>query len=368
MRVGVVGVGHLGRHHARILAGLDGVTLVGVADSRIDQARTIAAPLGVAAYESLQQLLDRVDAVSVAVPTKFHREVALPFLQRGIHTLIEKPLATSLAEAEELVEAAQAHRAILQVGHIERFNPTLGFLMRSDLRPRYLSAERLSTYTFRSTDIGVVLDLMIHDIDLVLNAVRDDVVAVSAVGMSVFGGHEDVANARLWFEDGTVADLSASRASMHATRKLRVWSETGYAALDFKTKQAMIVRPSETLRNGRLDLDGVDMANAEAVKSRLFDGVLNVERCDAGNDTREPLALELAEFVAAIRERRAPLVSGADALRSMRVADLVLQGIATHPWGGLPPAHSVDAAHAIPTPHVLRMREPRPKAATHGSG
>jgi predicted dehydrogenase len=367
LRVGVVGVGHLGRHHARILASLPGVTLVGVADTRLEQAQAVACPLGSAAYDDPFALIDKVDAVSIAVPTKFHRNVAAPYLERGIATLIEKPLATSLREAEELVLLAKRNNAVLQVGHIERFNPTLGFLKQSGLRPRYLDAERLSTYTFRSTDIGVVLDLMIHDIDLVLSTVGCEVVAVSAVGMSVFGGFEDVASARLWFEDGTVADLSASRASLHAVRNLRVWSEQGYVALDLKTRQAMTVRPSDGLLTGNLSLENVNMSNADEVKSHLFGKVLDVQRHDATADTREPLALELTDFVESTRERRKPQVSGDDALDAMRVADLVLQGIATHPWGGVGTPSGQSQPHGIPAPHVLQAERLRSGVRSSGA-
>jgi predicted dehydrogenase len=353
LRVGVVGVGHLGRHHARIVASLAGVRLAGVVDTRIDQARRVADPLGAPAFADHSALFGAVDAVSIAVPTAHHRAVAGAFLERGVHALVEKPLATSLNDAEALVRLAREHDAILQVGHIERFNPALRVWQESGLRARYIQAERLSTYTFRSTDIGVVLDLMIHDIDLVLSMVRAEVAAVSAVGLSVFGGFEDVASARLWFDDGTVADLAASRASMHAVRKLRVWSEQGYAALDFKTKQGLVVHPGDALRAGELQLDEVDLADSEAVKRHLFGKVLQVERRDESSDTREPLALELQEFADAVRSGRPPRVSGVEALRAMRVADLVIQGIATHPWEASS-ARGADRAHGLPAPHVMR--------------
>ena len=168
--------------------------------------------------------------------------------------MIEKPLATSLADAEVLVALARARGAVLQVGHIERFNPALSALDGLPLRPRYIASERLSSYTFRSTDIGVVLDLMIHDLDLVLSLVPTPVRSVAAVGVSVFGGHEDIANARVEFEDGCVANLSASRASYVAARKMRLWGPEGYATIDFAAKQGTLVRPSEQLRQGQLDL------------------------------------------------------------------------------------------------------------------
>ena len=194
LRVGVVGVGHLGQHHARILSAIPGVELVAVADPRLEQAEAVAARCRTTPLADFRAMLDRVDAVTIAVPTILHREVASPFLARGIATLVEKPMAPSVAESEQLVETAAAGRAVLQVGHIERFNPALRALDELPIRPKYVSAERLSTYTFRSTDIGVVFDLMIHDLDLLLSLVTAPNRSVAAVGVSLFGDHEDVAN------------------------------------------------------------------------------------------------------------------------------------------------------------------------------
>ena len=207
LRVGVVGVGHLGQHHARILAAMPGVELVAVADSRAEQAQAVAAQCGTTSLGDYRAMVDLVDAVTIAVPTVLHREVAGPFLSRGIATLVEKPMAASAAESERLVEDARAGGAVLQVGHIERFNPALCALEQMPIRPKFINAERLSTYTFRSTDIGVVLDLMIHDLDLMLSLIDSPVRSVAAVGVSLFGDHEDVANARIEFEDGSVANL-----------------------------------------------------------------------------------------------------------------------------------------------------------------
>jgi predicted dehydrogenase len=330
----VIGVGHLGQHHARVLAAHPDVELVAVADTRLEQAQTIAAEHGTTAETDFQRLVDRVDAVSIAVPTIHHRAVAEAFLARGIATLIEKPLATSLAEAEALVALAQAQGAVLQVGHIERFNPALSVLDGLPLRPRYIACERLSSYTFRSTDIGVVLDLMIHDLDLVLALVPAPVRSVAAVGVSVFGGHEDVANARVEFEDGCVANFSASRASYVAARKMRLWGAEGYATIDFATRHGTLVRPSEQLRQGHVDLAGVDLAQPAAVKEHLFGKILRVDQVQTQG--AEPLALELEDFVRAAREKSRPRVSGDDALRAMRLADQVLQGIHAHEWEGVP--------------------------------
>lgn len=332
LRVGVVGVGHLGRHHARILAGLPEVDLVGIADRRMEQGRAVAESCGTVAFEDHRDLLDKVDAVTVAVPTVAHRSVAGDFLARGIPTMVEKPLATTLAEAQELVDLADRHAALLQVGHIERYNPALSTLDGLAFRPKYIAAERLGIYTFRSTDIGVVLDLMIHDIDLVLSMVAAPVRSVAAVGVGVFGGHEDVANARVEFEDGCVANLTASRASFQAVRKMRLFGPEGYVTLDFAARQGTVVRPSERLRRGEVDLDGLDLGQPAAVKERIFGRILRVDQVQA--ESREPLALELEDFVHAVRSGSRPRVTGADALRSIRLADQILRSLRSHAWEG----------------------------------
>jgi predicted dehydrogenase len=365
LRVGVVGVGHLGQHHARILAAMPDVELVAVADSRPEQARAVAAKCGTTALDDYRSMLGSVDAVTVAVPTFLHREVAGAFLARGIATLVEKPMAGTAADAEQLVAQARATNALLQVGHIERFNPALQALEQLPIRPKYVSAERLSTYTFRSTDIGVVLDLMIHDLDLVLSLITAPVRSVAAVGLSLFGEHEDIANARIEFEDGSVANLTASRASYAAVRKMRIWGAEGYASLDFASKEAMLVRPSEQLKHGRLDLEGVDLTQPAAVKEHLFGKILRVDRVESQG--REPLSLELEDFVSAARGRSRPKVSGDDALRAVRLADQVLKSLEAHRWDAEQPAAAVAALPSLPSevgsvlrgPHAWRIKSLR---------
>jgi predicted dehydrogenase len=371
LRVGVVGVGHLGQHHARVLAATPGVALVGVADARPEQARAVADRVGTRAVDDYRELIDAVDAVSVAVPTALHLEVAGAFLGRGIATMVEKPLAPSLAEAEALVALARDRSAVLQVGHIERFNPALSALEGLALRPKFIAAERLSTYTFRSTDIGAVLDLMIHDIDLVLALVDSPVRSVSAVGVSVFGGHEDIANARVEFEDGCVADLTASRASYQSTRKMRLYGPEGYASLDFANRRATLIRPSDPLRRGEVDLPGLDLTDPAAVKERVFGTLLRVDQVQA--EGRELLALELEDFVQAARGLARPRVSGDDALRAIRLADQVLRSLNSHTWEGVAdgptgphqiPPPGVEPAHALRGPITWRLQGSRQPSST----
>ena len=358
LRVGVVGVGHLGQHHARILSAMPSVELLAVADARVEQAQAVAAKCGTVALDDYRPLLELVDAVTVAVPTCLHREVAGAFLERGIATLVEKPMASSLAESEQLVAQARASRAVFQVGHIERFNPALAALEKLAVRPKFVNAERLSTYTFRSTDIGVVFDLMIHDIDLLLSLISAPVRSVAAVGVSLFGEHEDVANARIEFEDGTVANLTASRASYTPSRKMRIWGAEGYASLDFAAKEATVIRPSEQLKRGRLDLEGVDLSQPSVVREHLFGKILRVDRVQP--EAREPLALELEDFVNAARGLSRPRVSGDDALRAVRLADQILRSLESHRWDTeTAPATSlpVEAASVLRGPHSWRNQK-----------
>ncbi|HWE37212.1 MAG TPA: Gfo/Idh/MocA family oxidoreductase [Isosphaeraceae bacterium] len=356
LRVGVVGVGHLGRHHARILAGTEGVELVGVADARLEQAEAVAAACHTSALRDYRELLGKVDAVTVAVPTALHREVAGAFLDLGIAAMVEKPLAGTHAEAEELVALAERRGVVLQVGHIERFNPALAALDSLRLRPKFIAAERLSTHTFRSTDIGVVFDLMIHDIDLILSFVAAPVRSVSAVGVSVFGALEDVASARVEFEDGTVADLTASRASYQALRRMRLWGAEGYATLDFASKQATLVRPSDSLRRGELELEGVDLSQPDAVRAHLFGTVLKVDQFQG--EGREPLALELEDFVAAVRDGSRPRVAGTDALRAVALADRIVRCIHEHQWDGTPDGPTGPHAGFAPAAPIAGLAGP----------
>jgi predicted dehydrogenase len=369
LRAGVVGVGHLGRHHARILATMPGVRLVAVADARIEQARAIAEPSGALAFESPERLPRDLDLVSIAVPTAFHREVASPFLERGIATLVEKPLAPTAADSEALVDLARRSGAILQVGHIERFNPIWTHVRPA--APHYLFAERLGVFTGRSTDIGVVLDMMIHDIDLILSIVSAPVASVSALGVSLFGPNEDVANARLAFVNGTIVDLSASRASMQASRKMRLWGGDGYLTIDFAGRKACRVRPGPRAEPGRIELRGVDFSKPGAVKEHIFGEVFQVTE-ETAPEGPEPLALELGDFVQAVRNGSTPRVSGEDALRAVQLAERILQCIRTHRWDGdrddsrIGPHVRRDSAvrHSVPPePHVLRAAARDPLAS-----
>lgn len=330
-RVAVIGVGHLGRHHARILGHHPDVNLVAVVDSRKEQAEKVAEALGCEAHADITSIINDVDAVSIAAPTVLHHRLARPFLERGIHVLVEKPLTADLDQASDLLGLAKRSRAVLQVGHIERFNPVLGVLDKFPITPRHLASERHSSYTFRSTDIGVVHDVMIHDLDLILSRVSTPVRNVSAYGLTVFGGQEDMVDARIDFADGTVATLSACRASMASNRRLKMWGMEGFVDMDFATRKATMLRPSETIiEGGELRPDSLDMTSTNAVRDHVFGNLLKVEEFQG--DETEMLAAELDDFVNSILHSQRPKVTGEDAYRALELAEWILSVMTMEDW------------------------------------
>jgi predicted dehydrogenase len=332
LRIGVVGTGALGRHHARILSGIEGVELTAVADTNAAIGAEVAARCQTDWTADYRDLLGRVEAVVVAVPTQAHLAVAGEFLRHGLDVLVEKPIATNLAQAEELVDLAEANGAILQVGHVERFNPAW-IAARPHLRnPKYIRAERYSPYAFRSIDIGAVHDVMIHDIDLVLGIVQAEPRKIEAFGVSVLGEQEDCVQARLTFADGCIADLAANRVSPTARRDMQVWSAEGCAHLDFAAREAVLYLPSPTLRYGKSPLERARQPgeNLDQLRAAVFGTYIKVHRptvtpCDQ-------LTEELLSFVDSVRTRRPPIVGGAQAIAAMSVAERILQSVAAHAW------------------------------------
>ena len=350
LRLAVVGVGALGRHHARILNEFPEVELVAVADSRAEQGQEIATQCQTRWVADYHELVSRdvVDAVSVVVPTVAHRAVAGAFLEAGIPVLVEKPLAANVTHARELVALASQQGTLLQVGHIERFNPAFQAASLLIVEPKYIRAERTSGYTFRSTDIGVVHDLMIHDIDLVLSLVRSPLRSVEAFGTTVMGGHEDVAQARLRFENGCVADLTASRISPVAVRSLQAWSGNGCVTCDMHTREVKRFAPSDALRFGPapLDLARQPAADIEQLKKDVFGRFVTVETPPINVSGPDALTQELIEFVKCVGHGSSPHVDGEQALQAMIVADAVLQSLAAHDWTGRSSAF-VPAIHEL---------------------
>lgn len=332
LRVAVIGVGHLGKEHARILAGLPDVELVGVVDANAEQAQAVARRCNTQGYSEHWPLLNRIDAAVVAVPTRFHHAVASALLERGIPLLVEKPLASTLAQAEDLVELAKRQGTFLQVGHIERFNPAFEELARRPLQPKFIECERYGAFTGRSMDIGVVLDLMIHDLDILLALIKSPVVSVEALGIAVLGQEEDVAHARLRFANGCVANLSASRINPTAARQMRLWGAEGFATIDFARRALTLIQPSPHLRRHGLDLRGLDPAALAVLKNEMFGSHFQVLQLDCNQG--DQLTRELQDFVRAVRSGSRPRVSGEDGRDTIALATRILGSLRSHAWTG----------------------------------
>ena len=315
LRAGVIGVGHLGQHHARLYAALPEAQLIGVTDQSVARARTVADKHGVRVFHTADELLPHVDVVSVAVPTSGHYDVAKACLQAGRHVLIEKPIAARPAEAQELVQLAKQRGCCVQVGHSERFNPVMALMRPYIGQPVFIECHRLSSFSERGTDVDVVLDLMIHDLDLVLSMNPGAVEEVRAAGVAVLSPSIDIANARIQFRSGCVANLTSSRVSTNKMRRLRLFQRDNYISIDFQTRQAMICR-----------------RNTKAGER----STVEVEQFQGGEE--EPLKLQLASFLHAVGSGEKPVVSGEEGAAAVEVAHQVLQAIAAfaarHEEGG----------------------------------
>ncbi|HEX4000824.1 MAG TPA: Gfo/Idh/MocA family oxidoreductase [Pirellulales bacterium] len=355
VRIGLIGAGHLGRIHARLLSGMEGVEFVGVADPMPEARRAVASENNIAAGRrtvaetaDFRELIPQIDAAIIATPTRFHHAVALELAERGIHLFVEKPITSTVAEARELVQAARWNNVVLQVGHIERFNPALAPLAARLAQPRYIEAVRQGPYSFRSTDISVVLDLMIHDLDIALwlsaerrgargerrgsddagaasdaantgGAVDNPVRDVAAVGWTVIGGEEDFAQARIEFADGCVANLTASRVSHRPRRQMQIWTADAHVEIDFNTRRSTIVEfaANESIA-GQQSL-------AASPGERRFETLLPLVEMEAA--PQNALLEEQRDFVECIRTGREPRVTGEAGLAALETAHRVLAQI-----------------------------------------
>lgn len=311
LRCAVIGAGYLGRFHAQKYAGLADCELVGIADPSPEARERLGAELGVQGFSDHRDLLGQVEAVSIATPTGLHHAVARDFLDAGTHVLVEKPVTATADEARELIAIAARRGLVLQVGHLERFNPVIRAVAGELAAPRFIESNRLAPFKARGTDVSVVLDLMIHDIDLIEHIVRSPIESIDAIGAPVFTDEIDIANARIRFANGCVADVTASRISMKAERKLRIFQTDTYLSIDLQQKLLTIVRRPSSLGD-----DGLPKVNLE---ERSFD------QGDALQD-------EIRSFVDAVRGGGRPVVSGEDGLRALetatRIVDLVNRGAA----------------------------------------
>jgi predicted dehydrogenase len=303
IRVGVVGVGALGQHHARVYASMPEATLVGVVDPFPGRAEEVAKPFGTRVFPSYSDLFGKVDAVSIATPTILHAEIGEKFLKEGVHVLVEKPIAHSLEEADRLIRAARENKRVLQVGHLERFNPAVARLREIVKKPRFFEAHRMGLFSPRSLDIDVILDLMIHDLDIISLLVPSPVAKVDAVGIAILSNRIDIANARLHFEDGCVANITASRVSMEKIRKLRLFHKNEYISVDFTRQEVAVF----------------------SLNPKLGGGIPEIVNRKLTPERKEPLKEELNAFVGAISGTQPIECTGEEGRKAL---DLALQILA----------------------------------------
>lgn len=325
LKVGVVGTGHLGRHHTRVASELPACELVGIHDIDASRAAAVADEFRTVAFPDLSGLIERVDAAVIAVPTSAHHDVALRCLEHGVHVLIEKPIASTLEEARDLVSAARERGVLIQVGHVERFNPAIRAALAVLSDPRFIEAHRLGVFVPRGTDVAVVLDLMIHDIDLILATVRSPVSRIEAVGVPVLSSSIDIANARLTFADGCVANVTASRVSREKVRKIRFFQRDAYVSVDCSRPMVQVFRRKDVSPETLLAIASGEVPGG-------LESVVDYEELPL--DAAEPLKLQQASFIRAVTEGCRPDVAGEDGLKALEVAFEILRQIGAHQGPG----------------------------------
>jgi predicted dehydrogenase len=325
LKAAVIGAGHLGKEHSRIYSEMPEVSLVGVVDTNKDAGEAVAQRCKTRYYSSLKEILDKVDVASVVVPTKSHYEITKELLNNGIHVLVEKPMTGTVSEAEDLIKLGRQSSVILQPGYIERFNPALEAIKKLDVSLKFIECHRLSPFTFRSADIGVVLDLMIHDIDIILYLSKSKVKKIDAVGVNVIADKEDIANARIQFEDGCVANITASRVSFEPMRRIRLFSENSYISLDYQKQEALIYKKSPKLTLKSIDIENKGVSNITDLKNFSFGDMLKIERIKMNN--QEPLRKELESFIDCVKNGKQPVVSGEEGIEAIKIADVIREEI-----------------------------------------
>ncbi len=330
LNVAVIGVGHMGRHHARVYASLPDCRLAAIVDKDLDRAGKAAAEFGGIAVGRVEGIHECIDAATVAVPTVHHAEVAVPLIERGIPILVEKPLAPDSATARQLVEAAKKNNTILQVGHSERFNPVVQALLRMEVAPRFIETQRVSPFTFRSADIGVVFDMMIHDIDIVLHLVGHRPCTVDAVGVGVLGPFEDVANARLRFGEHAVANLTASRLALKTERRIRVFCPTAYLSMDYHKKSGIAIKLADNVDLIRMARER-NFEDLSQMASLDFGSMLKVEPLVV--DDVEPLRAEIQSFLSAVRTGHSSGVTAEEGLAAVELAERITKAVRDQGWG-----------------------------------
>ena len=320
--VAVIGCGRMGKLHARVYSQMPQVKLVGVYDANFDAADAAASQYGTVAYKTIEELVHQVKAVTIATPTTFHYASAESFIRNGVACLIEKPLAKDSIEARKIVDLAKKHNSVVQVGHIERFNPVVRAMSEINIAPRFMEVTRVSPFSFRSIDVGVVLDMMIHDIDIVLRLARSTVKSVSAVGVSVVGETEDICNARVEFENGCVANITASRLALKTERKLRAFAEDAYVSIDYQKKYGIVVRKGENVQQLRDVMQKVKAGEIDDLSQINYTELVDIQELQI--DDVEPLRAQLDAFIDAANRKSQPVVSAEDGLAAVMLAERIV--------------------------------------------
>jgi len=330
IRTAVVGAGKMGSIHAKVYSQLPDSQLVAVVDADKAKASQLAEKYGCEVYTDCAEILGKVDAVTIATPTTTHLELAKLFLRNRIPVLVEKPLASSVREGRKIVSWARRYDTVVAVGHSERCNPVAQALKRLDIEPKFIEAQRVSPYPFRSTDVGVVLDIMIHDIDIILSLARSKIKRVDAVGVTVIQGGEDICNARLVFDNGCIANLTASRLALKTERRVRVFSRQAYVSIDYLKKGGIVIKtdPNKNVVDMIKEWRGRSDFNPASVN---WPDLLHVEQLAI--DDKEPIRLEQEAFLRAVKDRSfAPEVSAEEGLAALRCAQKILRAVRKHKW------------------------------------
>lgn len=332
LRLAVIGSGHLGRIHAKLAGSSDQFDVVAVVDPSADARKLAHEQLGVQTQADISSVIDGIDAAIIASPTVAHYEITSKLLRAGVDCLVEKPLATTSQQADRLVQMAKSHGRVLQTGHVERFNPCWTAVEAHLRSPKYIESVRSGPYSGRSTDIGVVMDLMIHDLDLILSLDRSPLEKISASGIALLGNQEDLAEARLEFASGLIATLRASRVASNPTRQMQVFATGAHAEIDFSGSHVKLTRPSLDVISRSIGLDDLPAAERMAAKDRILTEFLTSESIEAPK--RNAILDEQNDFAISIRTGSSPAVSGEDGARAVTVANTILDQIAEHCWDG----------------------------------
>ena len=330
IRTAIVGAGKMGGIHAKVCSQLDISEFVGVVDVDKDRAQRLADQHGVKAYTDCEQLIGKVDAVTISAPTIYHRDLAKVFIENKIAVMIEKPLALTSSQGLEIVELAEKHDVVVAVGHSERCNPVVQAIKRLKIEPKFIEVNRISPYPFRSTDIGVVMDVMIHDIDIILSLAANPIKKVDAVGVNVIADDEDICNARIVFENGCIANMTASRLALKTERKVRLFSRQAYLSLDYLKKEGIIITAAKNINivewikehqlSGEVDFSDINWPD-----------LLHIEQLDI--DDKEPLRVEQESFLRAVSNRGdRPEVTAQEGLAAMKCAEKILSSVKGHKW------------------------------------